>query len=141
MQTDEQLRDRDRLKSYIQREQLASVMNDTKWRRLIELLAAYKGGCQFRRRSVRDSDTRESAWDPDFFHVFGGLEDIEWVEIDARVEIHRGQLINPRVEDRNLELRDALIEARIPFSIEEGVTRVWGYTRPGRSPDWQMKKA
>jgi hypothetical protein len=138
MLTPEQAKSRDRLRRHIQREQLASVMNDTKWERLIAVIDSLSFEVRFRCQDVRAPLAQQGGWDSDRYHVLGGdLVAIEWLEISARVEIHRGQLIAPEVQERSAELRKALAAANVPFSIENGNVRVWGYTRPGRSPQWE----
>jgi hypothetical protein len=138
MLTPEQTKDRDRLRRYIQREQLTSVMSDTKWRRLLAVIDSLPFGVRFRCQDVREPVREQAGWDPDRYHVFGGdLAGIEWLEINARFEIPRGQLVAPEVRDHSAELRQALTAANVPFSIENGNVRVWGYTRPGRSPRWE----
>ena len=134
METPDQVKDRERLRRYIHREQLASVMNNSKWRRLVAVLEGFPVKCTFRRKDVRESMLKESRWDGDFYHVFsGGWASIEWIEINAR----RGQLVPPDVDDRTIEFRKALRDANIPYTIEDGETRVWGYTRPGQTLQWE----
>ncbi|WP_372588171.1 DUF6678 family protein [Acidovorax sp. BLS4] len=36
-------------------------------------------------------------------------------------------------------LQEVLKHHRIPYSVEAGVIRVWGYTRPGPQPDWRER--
>ncbi len=138
MKTPDQVKGRERLRRYIHRENLSSVMSDPKWRRLIAVLEAFPLRCTFRRKDVRDSVLEQSRWDGDFYHIFGGgWDSIEWIEINARREKRRGQLVPPDVEDHTIEFRKALRDANIPYTIEDGETRVWGYTRPGQTLKWE----
>ena len=138
MLTPDQAKDRERLCRYIQREQLTSVMSDAKWRRLLAVIDDLPFPIRFRAQGVCEPAREHAGWDPDRYHVFGGdLAAIEWVELSARAEIPRGRLVAPEVRDRSDELRRALAAANIPFSIENDNIRVWGYTRPGRAPQWE----
>ena len=138
MLTPDQAKDRERLRRYVQREQLASVMSDAKWRRLLAVIDDLPFGVRFRAKGVRESEREQAGWDPDRYHVFGGdLAAIEWVELSARTEVPRGRLVAPEVRDHTDELRRALAAANVPFSMENGNIRVWGYTRPGCSPQWE----
>lgn len=138
METPEQAKDRERLERYILREQLISVMNDSRWRRLIAVLNDLPISCTFRRKDVREPMWEDAQWDSDFHHVFGGSwASIEWIEINAKIEKPRGQLVPPSIDDRTDELQNALRQARVPFTVEHGNTRVWGYTRSGRSLHWE----
>jgi|GEM_PF-2634767 len=138
MLTAEQLKDRERLRSHIEREGLTAVMSNVKWGRLQRVLAEFPFPVSFRRREVRDVGPDPVHWDRDKAHVFGGLVSIEWLEISARHEQRRGKLVAPIVHDRTVELRAALLAASIPFSIVDGNVRVWGYLRSGVSPQWEM---
>lgn len=138
MPTPEQTKECERLRRYIQREQLMSVMSDAKWQRFMTAIEGLPFSVRYRRQDVREPVREHAGWDMDRYHVFSGdLESIEWVELNARVEIPRGHLIPPKVQDRSDELRQALSAANVPFSIENGNVRIWGYTRPGRSPQWE----
>src|SRR5262245_29995005 len=109
MLTPEQTKDRERLRRYIQREQLTSVMSDAKWRRLLAVIDSLRFGVRFRHQDVRKPARQHAGWDPDRYHIFGGdLAAIEWLEISARFEIPRGRLVAPEVRDHSAELRQAL---------------------------------
>ena len=56
METPVQVKDRERLKRYIHREQLASVMSQSKWRRLVVVLEEFSISCTFRRQDVTRSN-------------------------------------------------------------------------------------
>jgi hypothetical protein len=138
MATVEQLKDRERLRRHIEREALTAVMSNAKWGRLQRALAELAFPISFRRRDVRDVGPDPGYWDRDKAHVHGGLLSIEWLDISARHEQRRGQLVAPTVHDRTGELRAALLAANVPFSVVERNVRVWGYLRPGVSPQWEI---
>ena len=57
METESQRVDRQRLKRYLEREQLASVMINTKWQRLFDALEPIQGTLDFRRKDVREDES------------------------------------------------------------------------------------
>ncbi len=141
MLTEEQKKDAARLARYIEREQLVSVMNDTKWGRLFSALAPIQGWLDFRRKDVRGCDDASrwggDVWCGDFYYSFGGENNIEWIDIRARLEIRRGALVKPTIEDKTPPLIEAVRSAGVPFSRLEDCIRIWGYIRPGISPEWE----
>jgi hypothetical protein len=69
--------------------------------------------------------------------MFGGWSSIEWLEIRAQRTIPRGALVEPTIEDKTPLLIQAVREAGLAFSRHEQCIRIWGYLRPGVSPDWE----
>jgi hypothetical protein len=136
MRTEDQKKDADRLARYIEREQLVSVMNDTKWQRLFSALEPIAGCLDFRRKDVRGSEPASESWCGDFYHMLGGWSSIEWLDIRAQLTIPRGALVEPKVEDKTPLLLQAVREAGVAFSGHEESVRIWGYLRPGVSPNW-----
>jgi hypothetical protein len=136
MLTEDQKKDADRLARYIEREQLVSVMNDTKWQRLFGALEPIAGWLDFRRKDVRGSEQASESWCSDFYHMFGGWSGIEWLDIRAQLTIRRGALVEPSIEDKTSLLIRAVRVAGVAFSQHEESIRIWGYLRPGVSPDW-----
>jgi hypothetical protein len=123
MVTEDQKKDADRLARYIEREQLVSVMNDTKWQRLFNALEPIAGFLDFRRKDVRGSEQESEPWCSDFYLMLGGWANIEWLDITAQ---------------RNTPiLIRAVREAGVAFSRSDTCVRIWGYLRPGVSPDWE----
>jgi hypothetical protein len=142
MSNDRQQQDRQRLRAYIAREQLGSVMNDTKWERLLDALEPLYGFLEFRRKDVRESRTEASSrWNGDMYEVFGRWENIEWLEIRAdRCARYEGALpptLPPiKAEDHTDDMLEALRAAGVPYERTEEGVRIWGYLRPGTSPNW-----
>jgi len=137
MLTEDQKNDAERLARYIEREQLASVMSDTKWQRLFNVLEPIQGLLDFRRKDVRGCDDAPESWCSDFYHMLGGWSSIEWLDIRAVRTIPRGALVKPKTEDHTPLLIQAVRQAGVPFSRHEECIRIWGYVRPGVSPQWQ----
>ena len=135
MPSPDQEKDAKRLRRRVECERLTSVMNDTKWRRLLELLQDFYP-CSLRRKDVGEEAPPLDHSDTDIYHALGGWEHIEWVDLDPVSSVFRGALVEPEIVDRSGDLRAALKAASIPFSIENGKIRVWGYLAPGVSPNW-----
>ena len=141
METPEQKKDRDRLRSYIKRENLTCVLNDTKWSELLEALSRIAGVLDFRRKDVRDPDDSNTPWCSDLPYMLGGWENIEWLDIRAQVSHRQGALLPPRIEDHTDQLIDALDSVGIPYSRTDDGARIRGYLRPGISPEWANTKS
>ncbi|MDQ0028107.1 hypothetical protein J2X90_005960 [Variovorax paradoxus] len=113
-----------RLAGMVMRGELHPVLNHTKWAELrTEMLAApSEQHPQFRARSVFSPPDFRTAWDGEFYYHVHPVADLEWMELQAA---------------SSTWLRDTLQRHSIPYSLEAGVVRVWGYTRPGPQPEWQ----
>jgi hypothetical protein len=116
--------DMKRLNGMIKRGELYPILNHTKWAELrTEMLAARREQSpRFRARSVFAPPGYCTEWDGEFYYHIHPVADIEWIELKATSQEW---------------LRDTLRGHNIPFSVEDGVVRVWGYTRPGVQPEWQ----
>ena len=137
MSSVEQRKDRQRLQAYIEREQLVSVLNDTKWERLFRSFQILDDILDFRRKDVRDPSSEAPLhWDADLYHVMGAWHSIEWLEVRAKVSRSRGALLQVTVEDHTARLLEAVKSAGVPFEMTEEGIRIWGYLRPGVSPKW-----
>lgn len=132
MTTPEQRKSADRLQRHIERHQLVSGMNATKWGELFRLLESVQHPLSFRTKYVRE--TEPSHWHGDLYFALGGTHSIEWLELDAKISIPRGVLLPPSIEDHTHALRSTLERAKIRYTIEDGVVRIWGYLRPGAPP-------
>lgn len=90
---------------------------------------------------VTDQHEPSGQWDGDFPWHVPTPEFIEWLEFDPVVRTPRGRLVADDCEDFTQLLSQALLDARIPFSIEDGALRIWGYMRPGVSPNFVRSAA
>jgi hypothetical protein len=134
--SEEQRIDYIRLKRYIEREQLRSVMSDTRWSKAYKALQSIPDfRVRFRVKDVRGDDPPGDweGWFP--LHVPPGPW-IEWLDIDPFKRTYRGALIGDLLKDRSAEIENALHTASVPFTRENGAIRIWGYTRPGASPEF-----
>ncbi len=139
MGSEEEAKRRKQLKRYIAREGLTCVMTDTKWRRLLDALLSpdqLRCALDYRRKDIQEGARDLTIWDEDEYHVFGGWDAIEWLDIRARILRRRGALQDPIIEDRTDELVAVLRSISVPFSLTKEGVRVWGYTRPGEAPEW-----
>lgn len=101
---------------------LLPVMNNTKWVELIEaVLGSPEMKSEFRLHSALAPSDYCTDWDRDWHYHIHPLAEIEWIELRAV----------------SLEwLLSTLRKHNLPFSMEGGAPRVWGYTRPGVQPHW-----
>jgi hypothetical protein len=130
-----QKKDLDRLQRLIERDGLTSCMNHTKWQAAFAAVQAVSGYTpKFRARLVTGDDDPQDRWDGSFPWHVPTHQFIEWLELDPVVRVRRGQLLPDAREDFTQVLSQALLDTRVPFSLENGVLRIWGYLRPGCAP-------
>ena len=131
-ETEEQKKDHERLKRYVSREQLVSVMSNTKWEKLRSLLLSHLAFRPLWREQYLRSDSigdyrgnlEWTVGSPDY-------RTLEWVEIDPIEREHRGMLVGESDIDHTAEIVALLKNNHIPFSLENQYIRIWGYQRPG----------
>jgi hypothetical protein len=106
---------------YVEQEQLVSAMNATKWRELTEAMRLLHGGPPaFRVKEIwSDKWWPESYWDREWYYHPRPWEEIEWLEIQS--------------DPRHDQIVGTLNLIGVPFSIESGHIRVWGWLRPSGS--------
>jgi hypothetical protein len=116
----------------IQRDQLVSWMSDTKWRELIGALPKAQIG-RFRALSIGDREP--GAWQPGplWPEHLPWWSMIEWLELDPRTR----PAPQAAVRDHTAAVEEVLRDVRAPFTREQDLLRLWGYTRPGRTPEFQ----
>ena len=99
------------------------VMNNTKWEELRLAMYAIKGGTTYRCMFITGHYS-----DPDgewYYHFRqGGYDDIRYVDIFAKNQIHREQI------------RGALERIHLPGEETENGFRVYGYAVPGQVLDY-----
>ena len=125
-----------KLRRHLTDSSFVSVLNKTKWNRLIEVLNQSHLPLGFRRKDLGEAESAEQRWDGDMFHVFGGCEAIEWLDIQAKLPINRGKLLKPEVQDSTSELIAVARKAKVPFSLTPDGIRIWGYIRAGADVQW-----
>jgi hypothetical protein len=123
-------------KERVERENLASLMSDTRWSQLVTALVDAHFLPEFRVKVIGE---RESSigWESSFpHHLPSPYLCIEWLELSGRFSRHRGKLVPDAIVDRSSELEQILRQTRVPFTIDGGVFRVWGHVAPGLSPQF-----
>ena len=63
-------------------------------------------------------------------------ETIEWLEVDPFKREWLGRLVADRVTDFSDVVSAQLVQYSIPYSIENGMFRIWGYLRRDESPEF-----
>lgn len=135
METENQMKDRERLDRYIVREQLISHMNNTKWDELRELMVELGNESPlYRVQCLREPPSQ--GWDGDWYYHLPMYKSIEWLDIDPILRERRGQLIKNKKMDYTQRYVNLLKENHIPFSFEGLYIRIWGYQRPGQMIDF-----
>jgi hypothetical protein len=113
---------------------LTSVMNETRWRRLVLAVRqlALRPAYQLKRVSV--SAPYPASFDDDVAYLGDWSDDclrpyvdIEWIRARPRLTRARGQLIVPELVDFEAEFVRVVREARVPHKIEDGSVWLFGY--------------
>jgi hypothetical protein len=134
----EEGRDRARLVDAVARRGLTSVMNDTRWDRLQQLIRNLPFPPPYQYKSVLMEEPYPPSFDEDVAYLGGELceigpfDEIEWIRFRPRYLRHRGRLIEPDIVDCADAFRAALTEARIPFEERDESIWVFGYVGVGR---------
>src|SRR5947207_6006977 len=107
----------DRVARYVEREGLTSVMNNTKWRRMLEAIDSLPFSVTFRFKDVRSAEQEGNPtdWDADRAHNFGGflfMTSVEWLEVKPSCSESSG---SHGADESFLQLRRAMQDARMPF--------------------------
>lgn len=126
-----------KLTRYVEENQITCVLNDTKWERLFNELKEIDGVLDFQRKDLdEEEEPNPEYWDGDLYHIIGEWQQIEWLNIRALVSESKGALLEPVITDHIDSLINALSKANIPFEKHNDGVRIWGYLRPGISPQW-----
>ena len=112
---------------------LASYANKTRWTEALSELESF----DLLARLKWLFDDELSKWSRWIIPVPGYLEvlsfgpipfrEIEWLEINPRVEKWRGALVEPEIVDHRSKVVYVLANSRLIYSEHDGVIRVWGY--------------
>lgn len=129
-----------RWRSFIEREGLASLMNDTKWRNLVFALEHHWEGPRWRvkRLTAAEPDPFHGAYEP---HLYGmDWRGVEWLDLDPTVTGSKGKLLPERViANHTPAIVRVLRSVHAPYSREGDLIRVWGYARPGKFPNLEPR--
>lgn len=139
--TTDQEKDLASLQNYIGRHALASCMNDAKWREMESAVLSAIGSVEFRVKCVCDETGPAATWERSFpWHLPSPRESIEWLDIRRVRNVRLGRLVADRSDDLTGSISDALFSCGVPFSVEPDAIRVWGYVRPGITPNWCVSR-
>ena len=115
---------------------LVSAMNRTKWDRLAQAITV---DSEFE-PNVREKDLDEA--EPSGFCLIDWTFSefnpalIEWIDIDPIKRKRVGALVPDIETDVSTYILDALKNSNVPYSIEGGKYRVWGYYDPSDAPNF-----
>lgn len=124
---------------YIERHQLTSVMNETKWQRLNRAISEtlthapsyqmkYLGeDTLFPSDSLSEYEILWGEWDEIWLE--SRLRSIEWIRLRPSVLLYKGVILDPDVCDMSTELISILERERIPFTLESETIQIFGYIR------------
>lgn len=125
------MKSKDLIAPHINNNQLASVMNKTKWRELAELMTSNNDFSPVVRvKYLLDNELGGFShldWD---WMKFGDSREIEWLEIDPMRRDYVGMLVNKKEFDFTEWVRAALLSKTIPFDETDGIFKIRGYIRP-----------
>ncbi len=123
----------------LERERMESLLNDTKWMRLVEGLRTLP--LRYRVKML----TEDEAWDtagplflpfPGHAYIEGTTigpvpaRAIEWLEIKPVEHRYQGRLVADELVDHAERIERLLESLRIPYSRRGTAIRVTGHTRP-----------
>ncbi len=134
------INERERIRRYIEQAQLTATMNTTKWCELTEaMLAMTDVSPRHRIKDILGPEPPPAAWDGEWFYHLRPYERIEWLEVEC-FPLCEGVPV-PETQRAACRKRIAhILHAHtIPFSMQNGVIRIWGYLRPGFTPTWEER--
>lgn len=123
----------------IERRQLTSVMNETRWKRLNRALSEalcyappyqikYLGeDTLFPSESLSEYELLWGEWE--YIWMESSLQSIEWIRLRPKVLIYKGAIVEPDVFDMTDELISTLKKERIPFIQDNKTIQIFGYVR------------
>ncbi len=128
---------REKLKGYLEREKITSVLSDTKWDRLFEALKEIEYTLDFRRKDLDRLEPDDIFWESEIEYIFGLWQKIEWLDIRAKLAYSKGVLLDEVIQDNTHLLIKAIKKSGAPYCLSEEGVRIWGYLRPGINPEWE----
>ena len=132
---------RDDVLKIVNRDQLVSCMNNTKWHELIDSLNSIRVD---KRVKYIDSDEPSNwqpcAWMPvpGYVEFSGGptpFRFIEWLEIKKTASSYMGRLVSDRLTDCSAEIKDVLSKMTIDFEENDLSYVIYGYRRTSQQVD------
>lgn len=124
----------EKLLKIIDKRQLVSVMNRTKWRELCEEFEkVHELNVNVRYKMISSDEL--NGFSPVWWNEL--LEEstaIEWIEFNPINKEHIGRLVSDKETDISEVILGILKKHNIPYSIEKAYFRVWGYLNQDDRP-------
>lgn len=135
---------KDRQKRYaiLNKRQLASYMNDTKWLKLLKaveeelsfpppfqlkhLFHDVPWGSEFTKENEKTTDFYGD-WSVYYHEGLPPFELIEWIKVRAKCARSQGQLLPNRLEDETEAFRAILLRLNLSFEEEDDIFTIYGY--------------
>lgn len=124
------------VRAYVEAEGITSVLNNTKWQRLFEILNESPINFRYRRTDLDGNIFPKENSPPtgEIAQIYGDFLIMEFLEVTALVETRTGMLTNPKIEDFTQELISLAHQAGVKFTeILHGV-KIYGYVRRSENP-------
>lgn len=120
----------------VNKRQLVSVMNKTKWRELCGEFENLKN-LSVKVRYKLITTEQIFGFSPVWWHeLFEETKFIEWLEFDPIITTDRGLLLSPKEIDISSEIVNVLQKHPIRYSKEQSCIKVWGYISSATCPDF-----
>ncbi len=117
----------------IEQRGLVSLLNNTKWKYLIEKIEAdLPFSPAFQEKLVLEKDAYPQEFDknPSYLCNWRELPEykfIEWLKVAPRLAHHKGNLIDPEIEDISEDFRRILTDGNISFEEVDQSFIIYGY--------------
>ncbi len=136
---------KDEVMKIVSEKQLCSVMNNTKWRELLDAVKALPFPPPYQIKCVNVKEPTPEVFDRDVWY-WGDWSDealtpfyaIEWICVRPTYKKHRGRLIDDALIDETSEFISALDRHAIPYATDNGAFFIYGYKSTSNN---QPKKA
>ncbi len=119
-----------------ERDGLCSLSSNTKWQRLLPVIASFPVQKRIKFVNVEDPTRWQTGiWQPhpNYVEASGGPEElkfVEWIEIEMVERRPMGSLVTAISLDHSEAIRSALVTERAPFRETDTSFMVLGYSRP-----------
>ena len=122
------------LSKIIDKRQLASVMNNTKWRELcssFEAMGDLSPSVRYKLISENGTQKFHQVW---WHEILNEASAIEWMDFDPVLRRFQGKLVSEAKTDLKGSILEVFDRHNIPYSVEGAYLRVWGYISAENSP-------
>ena len=118
--------DKDKILKIIEKKQLCSIANNTKWNKLISVIREWEDWRpSYRYKTVNN---HISNWDVEwYYHLPFPFICVEWFDIGLYEEIYIGQLVKNKIVDHTKKITDLLSLCKFDYEVHSDIVRVWGY--------------